>query len=151
MASKRQLDFHSGEEVIAEIERLQGTQYDKLKNWNLTQICEHLDVIMRGGMEGFGFRMPKLLRATVLKWVFGRMLRQRKMSSAPTLDRLKPKSPGDAEDEQIIQRCIATIREASTFEGSMDQYPFLDDLTPEQWRQFMWIHAAHHLGFLLPK
>lgn len=149
--SKRSLDFASGDEVIAEIKRLQDVGYVQTKNWNLTQICEHLDVIMTGGMEGFGFRLPRILRATVLKWMIGRMLRQRKMPSAPTLDRLKPKSPDGLDNSEVIDQCIATIRLASAFDGSMKDYPFLDDMTPETWRQFMWIHAAHHLGFLTPK
>ncbi|WDQ17216.1 DUF1569 domain-containing protein [Rhodopirellula sp. P2] len=149
--SKRSLDFHTGDEVIAEIKRLQADGYTQNKNWNLTQICEHLTVIMTGGMEGFGFRLPKILRATALKWIFGRILRQRRMASAPTLDRLKPKSPDGPDDSKVMEECIATIRRASAFEGAMKEYPFLDGLTPEQWRQFMWLHAAHHLGFLTPK
>jgi hypothetical protein len=149
--SKRSLDFHSGDEVIAEIKRLQEGGYVQTKNWNLTQICEHLDVIMTGGMEGFGFRMPRILRATVLKWIIGRILKQRKMSSAPTLDRLKPKSPDGPDDPSVIDHCIETIHRAKAFDGSMEDYPFVDNMTPDMWRQFMWLHAAHHLGFLVPK
>ncbi|MCO8123066.1 DUF1569 domain-containing protein [Stieleria sp. TO1_6] len=146
---KRILDFHTGEDVIAEINRLRQDGYRKTKNWNLTQACEHLNLTMTGGMEGFGFRLPWILRATVIKWVINRIFRTRKMSSAPTIDRLKPKTEDGPDDDGVIDDCIATIRQAERFDGSLEDYPFLDNLKPDDWRQFMWIHAAHHLGFFV--
>ncbi|TWT52355.1 DUF1569 domain-containing protein [Allorhodopirellula solitaria] len=150
MNVKRTLDFHTGEEAIAEIERLRRGGYTQLKNWNLTQVCEHLTVTMSGGMDGFGFRLPRILRSTVVKWVFYHILKTRKMSSVPTLKRLKPTSPDGPDDDAIIDHGIATIRRAIEFPGPIENYPFLDDLDVEDWRQFMWLHAAHHLGFLQP-
>ncbi|WP_153558323.1 DUF1569 domain-containing protein [Roseimaritima sediminicola] len=152
MVRKRALDFRSGDAVIAEIEQLRTDGYVKTKRWNLTQICEHLDATMRGGMEGFGFRAPRLLRATVLKWSLHHMLKTRRMRSVPTLPRLKPR-PASAvadDDDVVIDHCIATIRRAAAFAGPIEDYPFLDDLDVEDWRQFMWLHAAHHLAFLIP-
>ncbi len=150
-ATKRKLDFHTGDEVLAEIENLRQKGYVKTKNWNLTQICEHLIKTMNGGMDGFGFRLPWLLRATILKWIFRRILRTRKMSSGPTLKSLKPQAESGPEDDATIDACLEVVRRAMAFEGSMDDYPFLDGLTHEDWRQFMWMHAGHHLGFLIPR
>lgn len=149
---RRELDFHTGAEVIAEVERLRSGGYTQTKNWNLTQMCEHLDATTRGGMEGFGFRLPWILRATIIKWMFARMLKKRKMpSGASTMASLKPKTEGAADDDAIINRYLETVREAETYDGSFEDYPFLDNLTPDTWRQFMWLHAAHHLSFLVPK
>lgn len=147
---KRTLDFHAGDEVIAEIQNLRSSGYTRTKNWNLTQICEHLNATMTGGMDGFGFRLPWVLRATIIKWIFNRMLKTRKMSSGPTLDRLKPKSEPGSDDDAIIDDCIATIERAKAFAGPIEDYPFLNELKVEDWQQFMWMHAGHHLGFLLP-
>ena len=147
---KRVLDFHSGEEVIAEIERLRGSQYQKLKNWNLTQVCDHLQKTMAGGMDGFGFRLPWILRATFMKWGFGYYLKKRRLSSgAPTFSVLKPEPSEEQDDDALIDECIATVHRAENFDGSLEDYPLLDNLTPDTWRQFMWIHAAHHLGYLV--
>lgn len=151
VSRKRKLDFQTGDEVIAEIQRLRRDGYTIGKNWNLTQACEHLNATMLGGMDGFGFRLPWILRATVIRWIFNRKLRTRKMSSGPTLARLKPTTDSRSDDETIIEECLATIERAKSFEGSLDDYPFLDDLKTEDWRQFMWMHAGHHLGFLSPK
>ncbi|MFG0261718.1 MAG: DUF1569 domain-containing protein, partial [Novipirellula sp. JB048] len=112
MNTKRKLDFRTGDEVIAEIERLRQGDYTPLKNWNLTQICEHLDATLSGGMDGLGFRLPWILRATVGQWIFYRVLKTRHMSSVPTLKRLEPASPDGADDDAVIDRGIATVRRA---------------------------------------
>ncbi|MEM6691884.1 MAG: DUF1569 domain-containing protein [Planctomycetota bacterium] len=150
MSTKRKLDFHTADEAIAEIQRLRKEGYTKSKNWNLSQICEHLDKTMTGGMEGFGFRLPWILRKTIIPMVFNRMLKNRQMNSAPTIKRLKPTSPGDTDIDETIDACIATFERAASFPGPIEDYPFLDDLSVNDWRQFMYLHAAHHLGFLSP-
>lgn len=147
----RTLDFHTGDDVIAEIQRLRTAGYTKSKNWNLTQACEHLTATTAGGMDGFGFRASWILRATIIKWVFHRILRTRKMASAPTLKRLKPESHDGTDNDAIINTCIAKIELAQAFQGPIENYPFLDNLDVEDWRQFMWIHAGHHLEFLMPR
>jgi hypothetical protein len=148
---QRTLDLHSGDEVIAEIQRLRSVGYQKTKNWNLTEICDHLTKTMRGGMDGFGFRLPWILRATIVKWMFAWMLRKRRIpNGAATFASLKPQASDAQEDPAVIDRCIETLREAQKFRGSLDDYPLLDDLDPETWKEFMWLHAAHHLAFLIP-
>lgn len=148
---RRKLDLGSGREVIAEINRLREGGYAKTKKWSLTQICQHLDATMKGGMDGFGFRLPWILRATVVKWVFGWALKQRKLiSGAPTFPVLKPSADSGADDNAIIDECIATIERAEAFDGSLEDYALLDNLQPDDWRDFMWLHASHHLGFLVP-
>lgn len=148
-ASKRSLDFHTDQEVIDEINRIRDAGYTKSKNWNLTQICEHLTATMRGGMDGFGFRVPWIVRATLMKWMLGRMLKNRKMISGPTLKQLKPTSPPGEDDNEVIEKCIATLGEAANFPGPINDYPLLDNLGVDDWKQLMWLHAAHHLGFLV--
>jgi hypothetical protein len=151
MMKRRKLDFRSGEEVIEEINRLRESGYTKTKNWNLTQICQHLSGTMKGGMDGFGFRLPRILRATVIKWGFDYALKKRKLiSGAPTFSFLRPKADDGEDRDSVIDECIDTIKRAETFDGSLEKYALLDNLKVEDWRDFMWIHAAHHLAFLVP-
>ena len=152
MVKRRSVDFGSGQEAIDEINRLRQEGYVKTGNWNLSQICEHLDETMTGGMDGFGFRLPWVLRATVGKWGFGYALRTRKlMSGAPTFRRLKPDMSREEDSDAPIDSCIETIRRAASFAGPIDDHPLVDNLDVDDWKEFMWIHAAHHLGFLVPK
>ena len=149
---RRTLDFRNADDVVQEIERLRDGNYDRAGNWNLTQICQHLTATMDGGMDGFGFRLPWLLRATVSKWAFAHALKSRRLGSGfPTFKGLKPTSDGSADDPALIDACIQSIRRAAEFAGPIKNHPLLDDVSVDDWREFMWIHAAHHLGFLIPK
>lgn len=53
-------------------------------------------------------------------------------------------------DDVIIDACVDSCRRADGFNGSMEEYALLDNLSVDDWRDFMWIHAAHHLSFLIP-
>lgn len=149
---RRELDLRSGEEVIQEIERLRNAGYVRCGTWNLSQVCEHLDKTMQLGMQGGDFRLPKILRATLGKWFFRRALSKRKLPSGlPSHKSLMPGGNEIVDSEPTIDACIATLRKASDFKGPIKNYPLLDHVEPSLWREMMWIHAAHHLSFLLPK
>ncbi len=149
---RRTIDFRSANEVIDEIALLRGGAYDRAGNWNLTQICQHLSGTMDGGMDGFGFRVPWILRATVVEWGFRFALKRRKLGSGfPTFKILKPSYHESIDDDSIIDACIASCRRASEFDGSLKEYALLDNLSVKDWQDFMWIHAAHHLSFLVPR
>ncbi|MEO1617441.1 MAG: DUF1569 domain-containing protein [Planctomycetota bacterium] len=79
------------------------------------------------------------------------MLRKRIMPSVPTLPSLRPALGAEQDCDVLIEECLAAIRRSDSFAGDLSDYPFVDDLTHDQWRQFMWIHAAHHLSFLVPE
>ena len=150
--TRRELDFRSADEVIADIHFLQECGYKTLKNWNLTQICEHLTATMDVALRPSGKRAPWILRATIFRWFVSRMLKTRRiMSGAPTLKQLIPQSPPETEDREQIEKCIAKLREAESYPGPIRDYPLLDDFSVEDWKSFMWLHAAHHLSFLVPK
>ncbi|QDV64367.1 DUF1569 domain-containing protein [Crateriforma conspicua] len=154
---RRKIDFSDGNAVIDDIQHLHHHGYRRAGNWNLTQICQHLEKTMTGGMDGFGFRLPWILRKTVIQWAFDRALKKRSLpAGAPTLKMLRPveldAAAGDAdEDEAVINACIAAVRRAQDFPGPMKDYPLLEDPPVDRWRDFMWIHAAHHLSFLVPR
>ena len=137
--------------MIAEIRLLRLTGYQQTGNWNLAQICEHLSGTMNGGMDGFGFRSPWILRATVFQWAFNSTLKKRRMGSGfPTLKRLKPKQSDSRDNDDVINQCIETCQRASDYDQPIRDYPFLNEPPVDDWRQFMWLHAGHHLSFLVP-
>lgn len=117
---KRKLDFQTADEVIGEIERLRSDGYSKLRRWKLTQVCEHLTKTMAGEMYGLGFRIPWILRRTVGNLMTRRVLKTRSMPSVPRLPSLRPTAGDVAEDSAVIEHCIATIRKAELFDGSLD-------------------------------
>ena len=149
---RRTIDFRSADEVIQDINMLRTSGYERAGNWNLTQACQHLMTTMNGGMDGFGFRLPWVLRATVIRWGFHYSLKQRKLGTGfPTFKSLRPTYMDSADDDAIIDACVESCRRADDFNGSLEEYALLDNLSVDDWRDFMWIHASHHLSFLVPK
>lgn len=150
--ARRSLDFQNTDELIQDIEHLRQVGYQKLGNWSLTQICEHLEKVTRGGMDGFDFKFPWIIRATIGRYFVSKMLRTRKVPSlsAPKVFLPKP-APAEGEDDSVIDRCLATSRRMKDFAGPFLPYPLATGVTLEDWRQIMLVHGAHHLSFLVPK
>lgn len=149
---RRDLDFTCAEDVIRDVNHLRTSGYSHLGQWNLSQVCEHLTATMKGAMDGFGFRLPWVLRATILKWAFRYFLKRRRLRpGAPTFRMLKPKHTQSDDDDTLIDECIQICQRVADFQGPIENYPLLDNVNVDEWRDFMWIHAAHHLGFLVPR
>jgi hypothetical protein len=148
---RRQLDFHDFDAVAAEVERLRRYGYARAGNWDLRQVCEHLTATMRMSLEGFSFQGPpwplRVLIAPLLRWRFFKTRRMPAGYKGP-----EPLMPNPAGDENAAVRTfnemLARVRDPG---ASFHPSPFLGKLTAEQWRQLHLIHAAHHLGFLVPR
>lgn len=150
MAKRRFLDFHSLDEVIAEVEHLQDGGYTANGKWNLSQIGDHVAETCRIGMDGDEKRLPWPVRK-VFGPVLGLAMRRRRMfAGAPTLPRLTPE-PMQADDPAKIENLIATLAESRDFAGPLPPYALCDGMTVESWKDLMVVHAQHHLGFLEPK
>jgi hypothetical protein len=148
----RDLDFHSADDVVAEITRLRTEGYTQTGQWNLTQICEHLSETTRRGMDGFGKRLPWLFRKTIGPMLFNRVLKTRKFpAGVKTFDGLEPTASPERDDPAMIDACIAMTRRAADFPGPLPPHPLVDNLAVDRWHELLWIHAAHHLGYLVPK
>ena len=146
---RRGLDFRDADAVISELRRL-SSGYIILGNWNLTQICEHLSASIQIGLTGTDKRMPWFVRKILGRPILNRILGTRRMwSGLPAMKALVPKSSGVSEDYDCIQRCVTLHERAGNVEGPLPPDPFCD-MTTEEWKQFTWIHAAHHLSFLAP-
>jgi hypothetical protein len=151
----RALSFRSSQEVLDEIDRLERVGYVKGKNWSLSQNCEHIGKTLAMGMHGAPFRLPWLLRKTIGPMVVGWIVRHGRMPgmlklSAPKPLLPKPVKKGD-DDPARIEWCRSMIREADAFAGPLPPYPLMDDMKLEDWKMLNWIHAGHHLGYLIPK
>lgn len=146
--SHRELELHSFADVIAEIERLRDAGYERSGNWSLGQICQHLNYYHRGSLEGFGFKLPWLLRyflggPTLRKW-----FRDGKMK--PNGATVNASKPADSVDEDVeIDECLDLLRRLETAE-QLHPSPMFGDLSIEDWQRLHVIHAANHLGYLSP-
>ena len=62
---QRRLDFHSFDEILADIDHLHAVGYRRSGNWDLSQILEHLGEGVRTAIHGSSHRGPWVLR----KWI----------------------------------------------------------------------------------
>ena len=146
---RRRISFDSVEGAAADIEQLRCDGYEKLGEWDLGQICEHLAILLKGSLEGFGSLMPWIVRATVGRYFLGRILRKRSMPTGLRIPSALRPGPSDGDDPETIERTkelLLRVGRATEVHPS----PLFGRLTPDQWRQLHLIHTAHHLSFLVP-
>lgn len=148
---RRPLTLRSADDVLEEIDRLQATGYDRAGNWSLAQICQHLDKTMTGGLDGFGFKLPWILRATVGNFLVRRIIKKGRMARFSAPKKVLPRIDGATDDLEVIDKCRATLRRAAAAAGPLPPYPLATKMSLDDWKQLQWIHASHHLGFLVPR
>lgn len=148
--SQRNLDFKTYDDALAEIDRLHAGGYSKSGQWDLAQVCDHLNYFMLGSLDGHQFRVPWLIKALFGRRVLKRILTQRRMKAGVFTPQKPLPAPGGDESAAVI-RLKQTIERVRSHKGDFIASPFFGYLTPEQWHELNLIHAAHHLGFLQPK
>jgi hypothetical protein len=146
----RRLDFHSFDEALAEVDRLHRGGYEKAGQWDLAQTCDHLTYFMKSSLDGATFRVPWLLKVLFGRWVLRRVLKTRRMRAGVTTPQKPLPEPGG--DEAVaVGKFKQTVERLRSHPGELHPSPFFGRLTPAEWRELHLIHAAHHLGYLLPK
>lgn len=147
---QRLLSFKDFKEVQAEVERLHRTGYEKLGQWNLAQVCDHLTYFIQGSLDGYTFRVSWLLKVLFGRLVLRQILKQQRMKSGITTPQ-KPLPPAGADESAAVLRLNQILERFQTHQGEFHPSPFFGTLTPDQWRSLHLIHCAHHLGYLAPK
>lgn len=147
--ANRNLTFSTYDELIGEIERLEGSPYRRNGRWSLGQVCRHLNYFQRGSLEGFGFKLPWLVRRFIGKPFLRKLLAGEPM---PKGGRTIPKAvPAETVDEAAeiaeAKALLARLRDSG---GPLHPSPFFGEMTPEEWKEVHLRHAAHHLNFLVP-
>jgi Protein of unknown function (DUF1569) len=146
---QRQLAFQDYAEVLAEVDRLHRDGYQKLGQWDLAQVCDHLSYFMQGSLDGFTFRVPWLLKVLFGRMVLRRILTERRMKEGgPTPQ--KPLPPPGGDEAAAVERFKQVVERFQSHRGEFHDSPFFGHLTPQQWHDLHLIHAAHHLSFLIP-
>lgn len=146
----RQLDFKTYDEALAEVDRLHKSGYVKQGNWDLAQICDHVNFFMVGSLDGHQFRVPWLFKVLFGRFVIKRILGKRQMKAGISTPQKPLPQPG-GDEAAAVARYKQTLERLRTHQGDLIPSPFFGYLTPEQWRDLHLIHSAHHFGFLQPK
>ena len=149
------LDFPDFDAIAADVNLLLDRGYDRAGKWSLAQACDHLDKFTRGSLDGFPgrFRLPWPLTAAFRKLSLSEKAMAKPMPSGlPSPSYLAPADAG--EDAAAVDAYLKTnARFVERFEskGPLHRSPLFGKLPPDLWRRVHLKHAAHHLGFLVPK
>ena len=150
---RRALQFENFEEVIADVQALNANGYEKLGQWDLSQICDHLATWIAFSMDGFPrapFSMRSLLwilRHTVGRRELDRVLRSGQMpDGAPTFRSSVALPARDA--GPAIKRLQQAIQRFEGHTGPWCVSPLYGPMTAVQWHQMHLIHCSHHLNYL---
>jgi len=147
--TQRELKFADFAAVRTELDRL-ARGYDQAGNWDLAQVCNHLNFFITGSLDGHQFRVPWIFKVLFGRLVLRRILSTGKMKTGVfTPQKPLPDAGGDA--AKAVANLKATLARFEQHHGELHDSPFFGHLTPDQWRDLHLIHCAHHLGFLLPR
>jgi hypothetical protein len=147
---QRQLELKDFPAVLVEVERLHRGGYDKLGQWDLAQVCDHLEFFIRQSMDGFTFKVPWLFRVLFGRKVLKRILSQGRMKPGVFTPQ-KPLPPPGLDEAAAVAHFKHLIERLQSHQGEFHDSPFFGHLTPEQWRELHLIHCTHHLAFLQPR
>ncbi|MDH5508901.1 MAG: DUF1569 domain-containing protein [Nitrospinota bacterium] len=145
---KRKLSFESYGEVVQEIESLEQSGYEIKGKWSLGQACAHLDYYYKGSLDGFDHMFPWVVRALFGKLALWWYLRVGDKEGNPTVPQSVPMETIDA--KKSIADIKNSLRRLATAER-LHPSGLFGALSVEQWKILHLKHAAHHLGFLIPK
>jgi hypothetical protein len=149
---RRPLDFHSYDELIADIDRLAAEPHRQTGQWDLATMCDHLAKTMNTVSDNRRATMPFIVR--FLSPVIGPMMLKRtlKTRSMPAGFKAPPEFTPDNNlpVDVAVARLKAAIARAKALSGPVPKHPFFGRITVEQRDGLAFVHAAHHLSFLLP-
>ena len=156
MPERRQLRFQSLEDVEQDCRMLMDRGYTALGQWNLAQICLHLNEWMRYPMDGY----PKpflplrpvfwLIRLTMGRRMLKKILREGFKPGSPTLG-ATAFAPDSQPDLEAVNELVATVRRMQSHNGGFHRSLLFGDMTQEEVQALQRRHCEHHLSFLVPR
>jgi hypothetical protein len=149
VTGRRKLRFEALDDILAEVDRLDGRPVNALGNWTPGQVLRHLEMTMTRSLDGFTFKMPWHLR--LMCKVMKRPLLSMKMpagfklSSEGSRD-LDPPATEWADGVRLLRTVVGRLKT----ENQRAKSPAFGAMTVGEWNKLHCRHAELHLGFLSP-
>lgn len=148
---RRRLDFRSWDALLADAEHLARSGYARAGRWSLAQALDHVGAGLRVALAGSTKRLPWVMRMSARSFALPVMRAWRWIPAGiPAPKWWQPHVPADADDGAAVARFRAEVAAFLAHPGPYHPHPAFDQLDRETYADLMLIHAAHHLGFLVP-
>ncbi|HEX8323592.1 MAG TPA: DUF1569 domain-containing protein [Tepidisphaeraceae bacterium] len=143
---RRSLDFQNFDQLIADVARLQAHGYDRVGQWSLEQILDHLTRVMQIALDPTA-GPPRPVRM-LLRPILWYLLKTRSMPTMPAPKIVRP--PAEI-DGNVYARFAAITEQAGHLSGDTIDHPAFGRISVTDWQQLQLVHAARHLSFLIPR
>lgn len=145
----RQLVFGTLGEIEAEIARLQGG-HRCAGSWTLAQICTHLAEATEYSLTEFPSHAPWFIRYTVGSYFLRRILATSRFPTGIKMPERYNPAPA-AELGTAFPRLQAAHAAFMHHTGRLARHPLGPRPVKADWLKLHCLHAAHHLGFVVPE
>jgi|CXWL01.1.fsa_nt_gi hypothetical protein len=143
---RRQVQYASYTDLLADAEQLAKTKVRTLGNWSFGQILKHVAQSTDSSIDGSGFVLPAPVR-----WIFT-LLMKRKFLTQPIPAGFK--APKQYQPEEIsVEEALALLRKAITRQETEHQramHPAFGMISKDEWTLFNLRHAEMHMSFVVP-
>lgn len=126
----RKLVFADFAAMRGELDRLHSAGYKKTGQWDLSQICDHLNYFMTDSLDGHQFQVPWIFKALFGRMVLRRILNGGTMKKGVFSPQKPLPSPG-GDEAAAIARLKATTNRIDAHRGEFLDSPFFGHLTPD--------------------
>ncbi|MBX3423498.1 MAG: DUF1569 domain-containing protein [Pirellulaceae bacterium] len=153
---RRNLEFHSLDDAVADSCRLLAEGYSQAGNWNLSQVLGHCSDWLRFSMDGYPpTPLPLrplvwLMRVTIGKPILAKTLKSRTMKSGGPTMRATVKGVNESDDAAAVDSFGRLVERFKRFDGPYHTSPLFGSLSRDEMRELQIIHLQHHLSFLVP-
>jgi len=116
VTGRRTLKFNSLDDILAELDRLEGKKLTPIGNWSVGQILAHIAIPINGAIDGMKFRPPWFIR------MVARLLKKRFLSQpmppgfkipADAQAELIPPPTSEPDDFNILRKAIQRLKSES--------------------------------------
>lgn len=143
---RRQVQYASYADLLADAEHLAGCKVKTLGNWSLGQILKHVAQATDSSIDGSGFVLPAPVR-----WVFT-LLMKRKFLTQPLPAGFKAPKQYQPQDTSV-EEGLALLRNAIARQEAEQQrvmHPAFGMISKDEWTLFNLRHAEMHMSFVAP-
>ncbi|MBC8355020.1 MAG: DUF1569 domain-containing protein [Planctomycetes bacterium] len=149
---RRELQFQSLDDVLADLDQLASGEVKTLGNWSLGQICGHLAAGMSSALDGSSFNPPFIFR------LIGPFMKKKFLTGKmPTGFKIPKAAEGqflpsnDVETEAAVGELRSAIeRLKAASDADLVRHPMFGEMTKHEAEQFHLRHAEMHLSFVVP-
>lgn len=144
---RRQVNYASYSDLLADAEQLAKTKVKTLGNWSFGQILKHVAQSTDSSIDGSGFVLPAPVR-----WIFT-LLMKRKFLTQPIPAGFRAPKQYQPEETTSVEEALRLLRRAITrqeTEVKRVMHPAFGMISKDEWTQFNLRHAEMHMSFVVP-